>query len=186
MSVYPEARYLLIEPQVAMADKLDQLCRQNRNVEYVLSGAGSKEGALVQTIYEDPRGSTFVASAGEAQVRSGKQRETKVVIIDSLLQERGFPPDLVKLDIQGYELEALKGASLCFGRTEVFILETSLFHFYETMPTTREVIQFMADRGYELYDITEFLRRPYDGALGQVDLAFAKATGFLRSSSRWV
>jgi hypothetical protein len=42
----------------------------------------------------------------------------------------------------------------------------------------------MADRD-EIYDITQFLRRPYDGALGQVDIAFVKAHGFFRSNNQW-
>jgi hypothetical protein len=31
--------------------------------------------------------------------------------------------------------------------------------FMPRQPITREVIAFMSDRGYELYDITEYLRR---------------------------
>jgi hypothetical protein len=91
----------------------------------------------------------------------------------------------VKLDIQGFELEALSGAQTTFGRTEVFILETSLFGFLPGQPVTREVISFMFDRGYELYDITDYLRRPYDGALAQVDLAFVKADGRFRTETKW-
>ena len=55
----------------------------------------------------------------------------------------------------------------------------------EGQPLIREVISFMGDRGYEIYDITEFLRRPLDGALGQIDLAFAKNNGVLRNSNKW-
>jgi len=94
-------------------------------------------------------------------------------------------PDLVKLDVQGFELEVLSGAETTFGRTELFIVETSLFRFLPNQPLIREVISFMADRDYELYDITAHLRRPYDGALGQVDLAFVKADGRFRAEAKW-
>jgi hypothetical protein len=89
------------------------------------------------------------------------------------------------LDVQGFELEALAGAEQTFGTTEVFILETSLFRFMPRMPLTREVVIFMSDRGYELYDIVSYARRPYDGALGQVDLAFVRREGMLRGNSSW-
>ena len=109
-----------------------------------------------------------------------------MLTIDTILvQHADFQPDLVKLDIQGFELEALMGASKLFGTTELFIIETSLFSFINGSPITREVISFMADRSYEIYDITEFLRRPYDAALGSVDIAFVKGHGLLRSSNRW-
>ena len=44
MEVFPEAKFLLVEPQVEMVPKLDALCREHKNVEYVLAGVGSKEG----------------------------------------------------------------------------------------------------------------------------------------------
>jgi hypothetical protein len=95
----------------------------------------------------------------------------------------GFHPDLVKLDIQGFELEALSGAQATFWENRGFILETKF-----TVPhqyITREVIAFMSDRGYELYDITEYLRRPFDGALGCIDVAFVKSRGMFCAKSSW-
>lgn len=185
MSVFPESRYLLIEPQSEMAPRLEALCRENPNTDFVLAGVGSKEGELVQTIYEDSRGSTFMPKVDQDLLGRGKQRKTKIMTVDGLLKENPITPDLVKIDTQGFELEALRGASSCFGRTEIFILETSLYRFYEAMPTTREIIKYMGERGYEIYDITEYLRRPLDGALGQIDFAFARADGILRRSSKW-
>ncbi|MBI3852522.1 MAG: FkbM family methyltransferase [Verrucomicrobia bacterium] len=186
MQSFPEADFLLIEPQVEMTACLDALCGEHRNVEYVLAGAGSEEGELVLSVYRDLMGSSFLPKADDSLLGTGKQRKTKIVTLDGLLSKREICPDLVKLDVQGFELEVLKGAATCFGRTEVFILETSLFRFESAaQPMTRELIQFMAERGYELYDITEFYRRPFDGALGQVDLAFVRANGVFRKSNQW-
>jgi hypothetical protein len=43
----------------------------------------------------------------------------------------------------------------------------------------------MADRNYVAYEFLEFLRRPSDGALGQVDVCFVKRDGILRAHNRW-
>jgi len=110
---------------------------------------------------------------------------TPIVTIDSLLVDRpDLVPDLVKLDIQGFELEALQGGQSLFGKVEIFILETTLNPFWD-QPSTADCIIFMRDRGYELYDVTEYLRRPIDGALGQIDLAFVKKDGMFRREKRW-
>ena len=113
---------------------------------------------VVLTIWPDLSGSSFVPDVDSSQLRIGKQRKTSVVTIDSLLSETypDFVPDLIKLDIQGFELEALSGANTTFGRTEVFIVETSVIRLSAMSPFTREVISFMFDRGYELYDITGY------------------------------
>lgn len=41
----------------------------------------------------------------------------------------------------------------------------------------------MSERGYEVYDLMEPLMRPFDNALGQIDVAFAKRDGLLRHSN---
>jgi len=187
LSVFPDASVIMIEPQDEMQPYLSQLCRSVAACHYVKAGAGRQAAELVQTIWPDLAGSSFLPEVDTSQLETGRQRKTEVITIDLLLSETypEFVPDLVKLDIQGFELEALSGAQTTFGRTEVFILETSLFGFLPGQPVTREVISFMFDRGYELYDITDYLRRPYDGALAQVDLAFVKADGRFRTETKW-
>lgn len=187
-AVFPKASFLLIEPQVEMRQSLNALCSKFENISWIEAGAGSKEGKLVQTIWDDLAGSSFLPHVDENLLRSGKQREVEIVTIDSLLSSRNLTiPDLVKLDIQGFEIEALRGANSLFGKTELFIMEVSLFAFADVpgVPIFREVVEFMSERGYEIYDIPGYLRRPFDGALGQVDLTFAKREGMLRQSNQW-
>lgn len=186
-SVFPGAPMLMIEPQDEMEIHLSKAVAELPGSYYVKAGVGREEGELIQTIWEDLAGSSFLPRPDNAMLAAGTQRKTKVTTLDTLLSgpHANLCPDLIKLDIQGFELEALSGASTTFGKTEVFILETSLFQFLPCMPITREVISFMADNNYELYDITEYIRRPHDGALGQVDLAFVKTKGMFRRESKW-
>jgi FkbM family methyltransferase len=67
---------------------------------------------LMLTIWDDLAGSSFLPSESDELRESGKQRSVKIVTIDSLLEKDMMPmPQLVKLDIQGFELEALKGGA---------------------------------------------------------------------------
>jgi FkbM family methyltransferase len=183
-AVFPAADFILVEPQLEMREHLQRFCREFSKARLVEAGAGATEGELTLTIWEDFQGSSFLPEENTAVTAGKQRRKVKIVTLDSLYA--GFePPDLAKLDIQGFELEALKGAATLFGRTELFILEVSLFEFTPNWPLFSEVVGFMAQRGYEVYDLPGFARRPFDGALGQVDVAFARRDGFLRASKEW-
>jgi hypothetical protein len=133
-------------------------------------------------------GSSFLPPENDELRTSGKQRVINMISIDSIVEDKLFGiPDLVKIDVQGYELEALKGAEKIFGKTEVLILEVSLFSFSDVpgIPLFADVIDFMNDRNYVVYDFPGFSRRPFDGALAQCDVCFVKKDSFLRSSNKW-
>jgi hypothetical protein len=74
----------------------------------------------------------------------------------------------------------LLGATETLGRTEMVILETSFFPFFEGGLEFQEVIARMHARGFVVYDIVEPLYRPLDGALAQADVVFVPAASSLR------
>jgi len=187
LSVFPGTPVVLIEPQEEMEGPLTAFVKENPGCQYVNAGVGRAAGELVQTIWEDRLGSSFLPETDPVALGAGKQRKTRIITLDSVMETapRNFSPDLVKLDIQGFELEALAGGPGLFGRTEVFVMEASLFEFLAGQPLVREVVMYMAERGYEIYDLPGKLRRPHDGALGQVDVAFVRANGPFRASKEW-
>lgn len=186
--IFPSALFYLIEPQVEMQNYLNVFCEENQGSKYFLSGAGMSKGVLTLTVWDDLAGSSFLPMSEDKLLKAGKQREIEIITIDDLLSNSDItPPDLIKIDVQGFELEVLKGASKTFGNTEVYILEVSLFSFDDVpgMPVFSDIVNFMLERNYTIYDFAGFLRRPYDGALGQSDLCFVKKDGFLRKSDSW-
>jgi FkbM family methyltransferase len=184
-SVFKAANCYLIEPQIEMQSYLEPFCKEFPNSEWILAGAGAESGELTLTVWDDLAGSSFLPSTDDA-AQVSKQRTVPIVTIDELIAEKKMPiPELVKLDVQGFELEALKGATQLFGKTEVFIMEVSLFPFLPGQPIFDEVIGFMRDRNYVVYDFPGFSRRPLDRALGQCDVCFVKKESFLRTSHAW-
>lgn len=184
-AVFPNARLVLIEPQQELLPQLQAFCESHPSARYVLAGAGAENGHAVQTIWEDLHGSSFLPPTDDNLLRDGRQRLTPIVTLDTVCAAEEHLPEVVKMDVQGYELEALKGAGRLLGYTECFILEISLFRSTPNSPELFEVVEFMHRHGYEVYDFCGFLRRPLDRALGQIDLAFARADGLLRRDRRW-
>jgi hypothetical protein len=94
-------------------------------------------------------------------------------------------PQLVKIDAEGFEFEILKGARTLIGKVELFLLELPFFQPRGNALIFSDAVAQMSRYGYEVYDFTMFMKRPYDQAMGQCEIAFARKDGWLRRYKGW-
>jgi FkbM family methyltransferase len=71
--------------------------------------------------------------------------------------------DFLKLDIQGFELAALRGAESILERTNVIHCEVEFTDIYAGQPLFSEVELYLRERGFELIDIVHQARAAYRG-----------------------
>jgi hypothetical protein len=93
----------------------------------------------------------------------------------------GRAPDLLKLDVQGYELWVLKGSEKSLPGIRVILAEVNLLDIHEGVPLLHEMTSWLAQRGFVAYDICGLTRRPLDDALWQVDMIFVRQDDGLRA-----
>lgn len=107
--------------------------------------------------------------------------------IDMLITEEflGRTPDFLKLDVQGYELEVLKGADHALAKIQVVLAEVNLLDIHENVPLLAELVAWLNDQNFVAFDICGLTRRPLDKALWQADMVFIQRDSFLRSDKRW-
>jgi FkbM family methyltransferase len=94
-------------------------------------------------------------------------------------------PLLLKLDVQGFELEVLKGGRRTLKLSEVVIVEVSLLRYNDGAPLFAEVIAFMNEEGFVAFDFCGQLRRESDHALFQTDVAFVRRESSLRAPRKF-
>ncbi len=182
-SIYPSAELLLIEPQPHLTAKLEALCRRlpvTASVRPVL--LSSQSGRATFRLQES---NSQIVPPDHKPVAGERLIEVEMATLADLVANTEFAQcDLIKLDLQGHELEALAGAGELFGRAEVIFIEVSWLRIGD-VPIAEEVIARFTQKGYRLYDVLGFNHRPLDRALWQTDFIFVRNDSALISSRDW-
>lgn len=180
--VFPGAKVLMVEGQPGKETILRDACALHPGeIEYVIALLGPRDGEMARFV-EMETGSSVLE---EASPYPRKYVERPLVRLDTLLgRYAGYAqPDFVKLDVQGYELEVLRGAPQTLHAAEFVLMEASLIAINQGCPTLAEVVAFMTERDFQLLDFCSQSRLP-NGALWQTDLLFVKkASAFVPKSS---
>ncbi len=79
---------------------------------------------------------------------------------------------LVKLDIQGYELEALRGFGKCINYVDYILTEVSFQEAYKNQPFANEIIEFLENRDFAVIKKNNATR--YKKKIFQQDILFEK------------
>lgn len=74
-----------------------------------------------------------------------------MVKLDDYVKQQQLPlPDLMKLDVEGFELEVLRNALACMKHCRYIILEVSFVERHIGQPLFHEVASFMGEQNYGL------------------------------------
>jgi FkbM family methyltransferase len=166
LQVYPNAKYTLIEPINYRELKFFSENYSNINVYNELLFNIETEIDW----YE-------MKNTGDSIYKERTNHFTKCVpikkytkILDNLL-DNNIKYDLIKLDVQGAEIDVLKGGNKIIKNTSFIILELPFMGQYnENTPTFLEHIQYMNEIGFIPFDIIDLHK--IDSLLFQIDICF--------------
>jgi FkbM family methyltransferase len=95
----------------------------------------------------------------------------RVVPLDDLAEREMLPPpDLVKIDVQGFEAQVISGGHRILHHAQRAIVEVSLHTLYQNQKLMGDVLPLLARSGFTVDDITEAFGAWPDLRLWQVDL----------------
>ena len=179
---FPDARYLFVEPLVEFEPSLQTLC-QTYNGTYMLAAAGATDGEITIQVSPD-LGGTRKFELVNAEIFDIKSRTVPQFRLDTMWAAVELSgPALLKVDVQGAEIEVLRGAERILDNFEVIVLEVGMTETYVGQPIFHEYVAYMAERDYVVFDI---IHGGYGdtGLLCQIDLVFVKRTGQFRQDLR--
>ncbi len=181
--VFEGVRYALVEPLEEFRGVMDQVVAQHPGSVAVYAAAGPAPGEASFVVSPRLSGSSFLLKP-----KLGSHRSVPVVTLDQVAAEHGLAgPYLLKLDVQGYEMEVLAGAEAVLQDTCALIAEVSLWGDVKGKGMTEllPLLAWLKQRGLVLYDIATIVRRDTDGAITELDLVFVPAASPLRADTRY-
>ena len=94
-------------------------------------------------------------------------------LCDFLTNDMIEQPSLLKIDVQGYELDVLGGSETCLDRFDVVYVEASFMELYQGQPLASDVIDALNEKGFRLAAIHN-LCHAQDGRAVQADFLFER------------
>ena len=172
---FPDARFHLIEPQAGCRQALDRLAKTSDSISVHGVAVSGPETSSVRMMGGGEQGTgtgAMVAMDGES---TPDEQVVNAVTLDALLLDRVPPGDrtLLKLDLEGHELEALHGASALLERVEVLLTEVRFFEINRDRRTAfGELDAFIRSHGFALFDVVSLSERRRDGRLKLGDVLY--------------
>lgn len=161
MRLFPDATVHAFEPQPMYKERLSELqASDSRFMPYFLA-LSDEEGSIDLQIAESP-GITSIFKPS-LQLRTSYPDESTIVsvetvsttTIDSWAKNNGnIPVQLMKFDIQGGELQAMRGATSTLKESTLMVYTEILFNpLYEGGAIYSEIDLLLRECGFILYDI---------------------------------
>lgn len=172
---FPNTKIVLVEALQEYKERLQEICKQYDAV-YYLTAASDRTGTL--TMHVDP---DFIQRSSAHQRTALTRTESKLVIrevpsvrMDEIMGEYE-PPYGIKVDTEGGEMVVLKGCTGILDQTMFLILEASVARRFKRGYAFHELVVFLAEYDFYLFDILHVTYKKNQPGVSFVDAVFVNS-----------
>jgi FkbM family methyltransferase len=151
LGLFPDARHFLVDA-MSENEEIYRRLQAKCGTGYEIVALSSAEGSANLRVDPD-----FYDTQLEGTQSADKYKERRSVpmsTLDSLVGRHGLPgPFAIKLDVQGAELDVLRGATRVLKDS---LIVTTEIRLYNQRDTLTELLSFMNEAGWRAFDLTDF------------------------------
>jgi FkbM family methyltransferase len=180
--LFPEARIFSFEPLPGPAARFHAVFAGDAQVKLYEAAIGPVRGETTIHISKRDDSSSLlpITAKQDALFPGTAEIGTTTVSVgplhDFVSEDRIGPPALLKLDVQGFELQALQGCESLLHRFAYVYAECSFVELYGNQALADEVIAWLRERGFRLHGVYNMTYDDADRAV-QADFLFAASAG---------
>jgi len=169
----------LVEPIPALAAALEVGSLADRQRVFACA-LGQQAGSGSLNLYANDASSSLLEVTNEARscfhlpFRKRQILSVPLKTLDIIFDESGVTHvDLLKIDVQGLEMDVFKGGQKCLAVTNLILVEVSFKPHYHGQPLFPEIYAYLLDQGFSLRRLSDFIDNE-DGVAFQCDALFVR------------
>ena len=155
-SIWPEPECITISFDAI--NEVEALYK-SKGILYHIGVLSDEDNKLVR-FYENkelPGGNSYYKEIGHAHADAvfpeDRYTEKNAMTLDSVVQQKNFQmPDLIKIDVQGCELDILKGGINSINHAKYLIIELQHVQYNRGAPLEDVTIKYLNDNGWEIVE----------------------------------
>lgn len=162
--VWPDA-------QVVLFEAFDKLAFLYEGYQYHIGVLSDVDGKTVRFYQHDTMctGNSYYREMCSHVYQDDTYVEKTTIRLDSVVAQRGFPmPDLVKIDVQGSEMDVIKGGQATLSHTKHLIVEMQHHPYNEGAPLVGETLPIVESLGFKCV-APKFCSGGYDADYGFIN-----------------
>lgn len=173
---YPNAKIIAFEPLKEASLVYKSIFKKDKDVTLYEFAIGEKiKNEVLHITAKDDSSSLLSLKLQKIMFpKSGneiRQIKVRVFNLSSILKENEIQsPSLLKIDVQGYELNVLKGAGELISKFNFIYVECSFVELYENQNLITEIIDFLYHKNFMLIGIYNIIYK--QGKTIQADFLF--------------
>lgn len=175
---FPDKKIIVFEPVTENFDAIKERFPHNKNIELIKTAVGNEESeieiniagritssSLLQLV-ADPDSDVF----NEKNLGQVRVEKIKIVRLDDVFSDCKDEIGIMKIDVQGFEMDVLKGAESTLGRTNIIVLEVNNHEGYLGSAKYYDIDSYLRNHNFSLYNI--FPSIIDDGKLKEWDIIY--------------
>ena len=184
---FPKSKLVLFEPLSVFDADIAAIRNRYGATAHKVALGRAPGTAEVNVNIEHPTSSSMLKLDSQfadfaAKVQAEHRFSKETVTVDTLDRLNSYePPYVLKLDVEGGERAVLEGATDTLRRTEFLLMEISVMRRLATEPSFAEMIGFIDECGFELFDIPSLSQTSH----GTAQLIYLDAAFVPKHSKLW-
>lgn len=168
---WPNAIIDCFEPDPRALEKLYDQYKNDPNVKIQQLALGEHTSTLELNLGGDSAQNSFLI---EFNKESYKSISVNVETLDNLYRNLESSNILLKIDVQGYEMQVLRGAQNILNKINFILVEVSLSNVFANGTEIDDLWTFLKKSGFIYNRIIDQYRDPISGNTVQMDILFEK------------